>query len=142
MGRFGHVSVIETVDFVEGHVLVTVEAEHSYEVCVLLIAAEELQLPVSRNHKHRSSISTDMVQRSEVVNGRSQVTQPLLTSLRKMSDHLTAIWYQRLDLSIRIYAESCTSTAERSTVTMTKRWNTCNPQLRKATPMPSSSCTA
>ena len=29
MGRFGHVSVVEAVKFVEGHVLVTVEAKPS-----------------------------------------------------------------------------------------------------------------
>ena len=39
-------------------------------------------------------------------------------------------------------SESCTSTAERSTVTITRRWNICNLQLIKATPMPSSFCTA
>ena len=47
MGRFGHIAVVEAVDFVEGNVLVTVEAKHSYEVGVLLIAAEEFLLPVS-----------------------------------------------------------------------------------------------
>jgi hypothetical protein len=45
--RFCHVTVIETVYFIKGYILVTIETEHSHEVCILLITAEEFHFPVA-----------------------------------------------------------------------------------------------
>ena len=45
--RLSHVAVVESVDLVEGYVLVTVQAKHSYEVCVLLITSEKLHFSIA-----------------------------------------------------------------------------------------------
>lgn len=46
MGGFGHVAVVEAVQFVEGDVLVTVKTEHTDKVCILLVSSEEFNLTI------------------------------------------------------------------------------------------------
>ena len=47
MGRFCHIAVVEAVNLIEGYILVAVETEHSHEICILFITAEELDLSVA-----------------------------------------------------------------------------------------------
>ena len=74
MGGFGHVAVVEAVQFVEGDVLVAVEAEHADEVGVFLVASEEFHLAVSGDDEHRCGVSAYIIEGRKVVDRRSEVT--------------------------------------------------------------------
>ena len=102
MGGFGHVAVVEAVQFVEGDVLVAVEAEHADEVGIFLVASEEFHLAVSGDDEHRRCVSAYIVEGRKVVDRRSEVTEVLLAPLGEMGDDLAAVWHQSLYLLVRI----------------------------------------
>ena len=47
MRRLSHISVIETIDLIECYILMTIQAKHPHEICILLITSEEFHLPIS-----------------------------------------------------------------------------------------------
>ena len=69
IGRLRHGAVVVALHLVERHVLVACELQHASEVGLLLIAAIELQFPVTRDDDHRRCIRTNIGEWGILVDG-------------------------------------------------------------------------
>lgn len=91
MTRLGHIAVVKAVKFEECDILVTIQAQHPYEIGCFLISSEEFHFPVSRDDKERGGVSSDKIKWCKFVNGRGQLSDSIFLSLGKVGYDLSAI---------------------------------------------------
>ena len=90
MGRFRHLSVVESVEFEQLSVGMFDDLHHAPEVGVLFVTTEHFEFPVPRNQQQRWSVFANVKQRSHVVDDRLLAVDAQLGSDGKVRDRVPA----------------------------------------------------
>ncbi len=93
-----HCAVVEALNLIESNVLVANEFQHTVEISLFLVTAEEFQFPIARDNHDWRSVRTDKSERSVFIKSDLIRRKSLFLTDIVMRNHLTAERHEACNL--------------------------------------------